>query len=91
MVLIGNSIHASQALGRPIFAFKADSKIFDEVFEPLLDAESNKTIVGPIFNLDDDFPIQKRTKIKLDFEQVWPHPYIYATSNLKCFCFFLMS
>lgn len=55
MVIVGNSIHACQALGRPIFGLKADSKIFVEVLKPFLDA--SKTIVRPIFNLDDNFPI----------------------------------
>jgi hypothetical protein len=66
MVIVGNSIRACRALGRPIFALKADSKIFDEVLKPLLDA--SETIVGPIFNLDDNYPIQKRTKINFDCE-----------------------
>jgi hypothetical protein len=41
-------------LGRPILALEVDSEIFDEVLKPFLVAESNGTIVLPIFNLDDD-------------------------------------
>jgi hypothetical protein len=48
--------------GKSILALKADSKIFDEVLKPLLDVESGKNIVKPIFNLDDDSPIHKRAK-----------------------------
>jgi hypothetical protein len=42
-------------LGRSILAL--DSKIFDEVLKPLLDAELGENIVKPSFNLDDDYPI----------------------------------
>jgi hypothetical protein len=63
MVLVGNSIRAFRALGRPIFALKADSKIFDEVLKPLLDA--SESIVRPVFNLDDNFLIQKKPKLTL--------------------------
>jgi hypothetical protein len=51
-----------------ILALKADLEIFDEVMKALLDAESSETIVPLVFNLDDDFPIQKRTKINIDYE-----------------------
>ncbi len=39
MGFIRNSIHVYLALGRPILALEVDSKIFDEVLKPLLDAE----------------------------------------------------
>jgi hypothetical protein len=68
MVLTWNSIHAYRALGRPILALEADSKIFDEVLKPLLDVDLSETIVRPIFNLDDNSPIKKITKINLDCE-----------------------
>jgi hypothetical protein len=63
MVLLRNSIHAYWALGRPILAFKVNSKIFDEVLKPLLVVELSKTIVWCVFNLDNDSPIQKRARI----------------------------
>jgi hypothetical protein len=44
-------------LWKPILALEANSKIFDEVLKPLLDVNSSKTIVQPIFNLDDGYPI----------------------------------
>jgi hypothetical protein len=56
MVFIGNS-RACWALGRPILALDADLEMFDEVLKPLLDVESSGTIVWPIFNHDDNFPI----------------------------------
>jgi hypothetical protein len=40
----------------------------DEVFKPLLDAKLGKNIVKLGFNLDDNSPIEKRTKINLDYE-----------------------
>jgi hypothetical protein len=45
-----------------------NSKIFDEVLKLLLDADSCETVVSPAFNLDDDSPIKKRTRINLDYE-----------------------
>ncbi len=66
MVLTLNSIRACRALGRSILALELDSKIFDEVLKPLLDVNLGETIVQPIFNLDDNSPIKKRTKINLD-------------------------
>jgi hypothetical protein len=68
LVFTRNSICACRTLGRPILALEADSKIFDEVLKPLLDADLGKTIVHPIFNLDDDSPILKKTRINLDCE-----------------------
>jgi len=68
MVLIGNSIHAYRALKRSIFALKVDLEIFDEMLKPLLDADSNKTILRHVFNLDDNPPIKKRSRINLDCE-----------------------
>jgi hypothetical protein len=44
-------------LGRPILALKVDSKIFDEVLKPFLDAKSSETVIQLVFNLDDNFPI----------------------------------
>lgn len=44
-------------MGRSILALKVESKIFDEVFKPLLDVELGKNFVKPSFNLDDNFPI----------------------------------
>jgi hypothetical protein len=64
MVRLGNNIHVCRALRRPILALEANSKIFDEVMNPLLDAELSKTnIVRLVFNLDDDSPIQKKPKL----------------------------
>ncbi len=68
MFLIGNNICACWTLGRPILALENDSKIFDKVLKPLLDANLGKTIVCPIFNLDDDFSHKKKTRINLDCE-----------------------
>jgi hypothetical protein len=68
MVFTWNNIHACQALGRPILALEAYSEIFDEVLKPLLDVNLGETIVWPIFNLDDNPPIKKKTKINLDCE-----------------------
>ncbi len=65
---IGNSIRACQALGRLILALEVDSKIFNEVLKPLLDAKLSENIVRHVFNLDDDSPIEKRAKINLDCE-----------------------
>jgi hypothetical protein len=65
-------------LGRPILALEVDSEIFYEVLKPFLDVELGKNIVRPIFNLDDNFPIQKKAKINFDCEQIWPHPFTYA-------------
>lgn len=81
MVLTRNNIHACQTLGRPILTLEVDSEIFDE---PLLDADSGKTIVCFIFNLNDDSPIQKRTKLTLIVNKFGMYPFIYA------FLFFLM-
>jgi hypothetical protein len=53
---------------KPILALEADSKIFDEVLKPLLYAKLGKNIVRPIFNLDDDSPIQNKSIINLDCE-----------------------
>jgi hypothetical protein len=36
--------------------------------KPLLDVELNKNIVKHVFNLDDNSPIKKKTKINLDYE-----------------------
>jgi len=55
-------------LGRPIFALEVDSKIFDKVLKPLLDVDSSEIIVRLVFNLDDDSPIKKRTRIDLNCE-----------------------
>jgi hypothetical protein len=68
MVLIWNSIHACRALRRSIFALEADLENFDEVLKPLLDADSNKTILRHVFNLDDNPPIKKRSRINLNCE-----------------------
>jgi hypothetical protein len=68
MVFLRNNIHVYWALGRPILALEVDSKIFDEVLKPLLDADSSEIIVRHVFNLDDDSPIKKRTRINLDYE-----------------------
>jgi hypothetical protein len=68
IALTRNNICACQALGRPILAFEANLEIFEKVLKPLLDAKSNENIVRPGFNLDDDFPIQKRVRINLDCE-----------------------
>jgi hypothetical protein len=53
---------------RPILALEVDSKIFDEILNSLLDEKSCKNITKFGFNFDDDFPIQKRTKINFDCE-----------------------
>jgi hypothetical protein len=68
MVFARNNIHAYETLGRPILALEVDSKIFDEVLKPLLDVELGETIVRPIFNLDDNSPIQKIVRINLNCE-----------------------
>jgi hypothetical protein len=52
-----NNIRACWALGKPILAFKVDSKIFDQVLRLLLDAKSCDNTVKLVFNLDDDYPI----------------------------------
>jgi hypothetical protein len=44
-------------LGRLILAFEVDSKTFDEVLKPLLDAKLGENIVRPIFTRNDDSPI----------------------------------
>jgi hypothetical protein len=61
IVLIGNNIHAHQGLGKLILALEVDTKIFDEVLNPLLDVESSKIIILLVFKLDDDYPIQEKT------------------------------
>jgi hypothetical protein len=58
MVITRNNIRACRTLGRPILAPEVDSKIFDEVLKPFLDVDLGKTIVRPIFNLDNDSPIK---------------------------------
>jgi hypothetical protein len=68
LVLIRNNINACWALGRPILALEVDQNIFDEMLKPLLDVKSSKIVVYHVFNLDDDFPIKKRTKINVDCE-----------------------
>jgi hypothetical protein len=68
MVLIGNNIRVCWALGMPILALEANSKIFTEVLKPLLDANLSKTIVQLVFNLDDNSSIKKRSRINLDCE-----------------------
>jgi hypothetical protein len=55
-------------LGRQILIVEVDSKIFDEVLKPFLDVKSGKNIIKHVFNLDDDFPIQKKTKINSNCE-----------------------
>jgi hypothetical protein len=70
IILTRNNIRACWALGRSILALKANSEIFEELLNPILDAKLGETIVGPIFNLDDNSPIQKLTKISLDYEYV---------------------
>jgi hypothetical protein len=55
-------------LGRLILALKVDLKIFDEVLKPLLDVDLGENIVKPSFNLDDNFPIQKKARVNLDCE-----------------------
>jgi hypothetical protein len=55
-------------LGRPILALEANSKIFDEVLKPLLDAKLGENIVKLYFNLDDDSPIRKRVRININCE-----------------------
>jgi hypothetical protein len=57
IIFIGNNIRVCWALGRPTLAFEVDSKIFDQVLKPLLDAKSSENIVRLVFNLDDDSPI----------------------------------
>ncbi len=59
---------------------EVDLEIFDEVLKSFLDAELSKNIVMPIFNLDDNFPIQKKATINFNCEQIWPHPFIYVIS-----------
>jgi hypothetical protein len=44
-------------LGRPILTLNVDSKIFDQILKPLLDAKFNENIVRLVFNLDDNSPI----------------------------------
>jgi hypothetical protein len=55
-------------LGRPILALEANSEIFYEVLKPLLNANLGETIVWLVFNLDDNSPIKKRSKINLNCE-----------------------
>ncbi len=57
IILIGNNICACRTLGKSILVLEVDSKIFHEVFKPLLDAELGENIVKLGFNLDEDFPI----------------------------------
>jgi hypothetical protein len=47
---------------------EVDLEIFDEVLKSFLDAELSKNIVMPIFNLDDNFPIQKKATINFNCE-----------------------
>jgi hypothetical protein len=47
---------------------EVDLEIFDEVLKSFLDAELGKNIVMPIFNLDDNFPIQKKAIINFNCE-----------------------
>jgi hypothetical protein len=68
MVLIKNNISVCQVLGRPILALEVNSEIFYQALKPLLDANLGKTIVQPIFNLDDNSPIKKRSRINFDYE-----------------------
>ncbi len=68
IVFTGNNICACWALGRLIFALEVDSKIFNEVLKPLLDAKLGENIVRHVFNLDDNSPIKKKTKNNLDYE-----------------------
>jgi hypothetical protein len=62
--LTRNNIHAYRALGRQILIIEVDSKIFDEVLKPFLDVKSGENV----FNLDDDSPIEKKTKINFNCE-----------------------
>jgi hypothetical protein len=68
MILTGKSIRVCRVLQRPILALEADLEIFDEMLKPLLDSNSGKTIVQHVFNLDDNSPIKKRSRINLDCE-----------------------
>jgi hypothetical protein len=55
-------------LGRLILVLEAGSKIFHEVFKPLLDVVTSENIVRLGLNLDEDSPIQKTTKSNLNCE-----------------------
>jgi hypothetical protein len=68
MGLIRNNICVCQVLVKPILALEVDSKIFDEVLKPILDADSSEIIVWLVFNLDDNSPIKKKTRINLSCE-----------------------
>jgi hypothetical protein len=55
-------------LGRPILALEANLDFFYGVLKPLLDADLGETIVQLVFNLDDNSPIKKRSKINFNYE-----------------------
>jgi hypothetical protein len=57
IILIRNNIHAYRTLGRPILVLNANSKVFDEVFKPLLNVKTTKNIVKHGFKLDENSPI----------------------------------
>jgi len=38
------------------------------MLKPLLDVKLGEIVVQHVFNLDDDFPIKKKTKINLNYE-----------------------
>jgi hypothetical protein len=71
MVLTGNGICACQVLQRPILTLEADLEIFDEMLKPLLDSNSNKTVIQHVFNLDDNSPIKKKSRINLDQRKIY--------------------
>jgi hypothetical protein len=68
LVLVRNNIHAYQALHKLILALEAYLDIFYEMLKLPLDAKLDMTIVRFVFNLDDDSPIKKKTKINFDRE-----------------------
>jgi hypothetical protein len=65
-------------MGRSILALKVESKIFDEVFKPLLDVELGKNFVKLGFNLDDDSPIvSKFSRITLLMQLIFFNVFNY--------------
>jgi hypothetical protein len=68
LVIVRNNIHTCQALHKFILALEAYLDIFYEVLKLPLDAKLDRTIVQFVFNLDDDSPIKKKSKINFDRE-----------------------
>lgn len=68
IIFTGNNICVCWALGKPILVLKVDSKIFDQVLNPLLDVELGENIMKLVFNLDDDSPIWRKIVINFHCE-----------------------